>query len=549
MPGIDYTLGMKTAGFDSGIKGALGKLGAIGSKVGLALGSAGLAGGVALAAGIGKAIGKSSQMEGLRTAFIPLLGGIDQAKERIAELSNFAASTPFELPEIAAASKTLETLTRGALATGDGLRIVGDVASGTGQSFEEIAVTIGRLYDGLDSGRPVGEALARLQELGVVSGDVRGKIEELQKEGRKGAEVWAVAESALGRFSGSMELQSQTWNGKLSTLSDNIGMAFAAFGEPIIDAVKPFLDGAIGATGSLTEKAAAFGQKIAEVIGFIAAAFSTGELTSIIGDGLKLAFMESVNFLFAAFRGTIAVVGQLIVEAFRNAVLYFEILTTADFWKGMGNAIIGLFLDAVGFLQKGIAEALEIARPLAELFGKGDSIDAAQSVFRESADILREEAQSRYGQAGDQLGPVAAKIEQRAKDMAANIAERYTTAFEASGNILDTSGTRNSLAASFEKVKKAQQEAAAKTAAAREQIVAGTSASPVTDTTAPASASTRTTPTADRLAQIGGYVGAAAKGLAARAAEKTAAAMEKAVKHLASMDRRLGNPHRGGIFV
>ncbi len=44
---------------------------------------------------------------------------------------------------------------------------------------------IGRLYDGLQSGRPVGEAMMRLQELGVISGDTRNQIENLQKSARK----------------------------------------------------------------------------------------------------------------------------------------------------------------------------------------------------------------------------------------------------------------------------------------------------------------------------------------------------------------------------
>ncbi|MFR7733459.1 MAG: hypothetical protein ACLU7D_08945 [Collinsella sp.] len=52
------------------------------------------------------------------------------------ELADFAAHTPFQqLPEIAAASRTLETLTDGALSTGQGLAMVGDVASGTNPPF------------------------------------------------------------------------------------------------------------------------------------------------------------------------------------------------------------------------------------------------------------------------------------------------------------------------------------------------------------------------------------------------------------------------------
>lgn len=87
------------------------------------------AGATAAIAGIGVAVGKATQMETLETAFVPLLGGIDQAKARMKDLSQFAASTPFEIPEVGKASTVLETLTKGALYTGEGLRMVGDVAS------------------------------------------------------------------------------------------------------------------------------------------------------------------------------------------------------------------------------------------------------------------------------------------------------------------------------------------------------------------------------------------------------------------------------------
>ncbi len=310
------------------------------------VGTAGIAAGVAASlAGVGvafKGVEKAAEMETLRTAFIPLLGGAAEAKMRIKELSKFAAATPFELPEIAKASKVLETLTRGALSTGKGLRMVGDLASGTGVGFDEIAVTVGRLYDGLDSGRPVGEALARLQELGAISGDTRGKLEQLQKEGKKGREVWGVAEKALGKFSGSMELQSETWTGKLSTFKDQIGLALAAFGEPIIDAIKPFLDKSISMTSALTEKAVGFGKTVGKAIALISAAFSSGQLPGLLKDGLMLAGKNFVNYLYGGIRGIIAGSWEWIKNIPELLLGAFKTLTNPDFWSGLGKIFKGL---------------------------------------------------------------------------------------------------------------------------------------------------------------------------------------------------------------
>lgn len=536
MPGIDYTIGAKTSGFSSGIDGALGKLAGLGKAV---AGMTALAGGAALAgigAGIAKAVGKAADMEGLKTAFIPLLAGIDAAEKRLSELTQFAAATPFELPEVANASKTLETLTKGALSTGNGLTLVGDVASATNQPFDEMAVTIGRLYDGLDSGRPVGEAMARLQELGIISGASRAKLEAMQAEGKKGPEVWAVAKASMEKFSGSMKLQSETWNGKLSNLTDNIGQALAAFGAPIMDSLKPFLDDAIGMTGSLTEVAAKFGGKVADAIGYVRAAFTSGNIAEAAGLALKIGFQEGVNFLWKSFTGILNAVGQYFVELGRNFVTMFEILTTPDFWKGLGNALMGVLLDCMGFLQSGLAKALEVVRPIAELFGKGDAINGAQGQLRENANTWHGMADDKYGKAGDQIGPSADKAIARLKEAGENIVTAYANGFEKTANLFDTGDGKARLRNLHEDwMASAETEKAARKKAAND--LAADVVKPKTGEDAAAAVSKGGSKgiSADRLAQIGGYVGKSAASMASKAAEKTEQWTRKTAEGVASL--------------
>lgn len=171
---------------DAGAKIASGTASAIsnGLKMAgkIAIGTA-IAGLTAGGLGIGKAIGKAAEMEGFETQFETLLGSAEKAKARMAELAEFGAKTPFNLPEVVNASKILQTMTGDALSTGKGLELVGDVAAATNTPFSELAVTMGRLYDGLNNGRPVGEALSRLQEIGAISGKVRGEIEKLSGGG------------------------------------------------------------------------------------------------------------------------------------------------------------------------------------------------------------------------------------------------------------------------------------------------------------------------------------------------------------------------------
>jgi len=131
-------------------------------------------------AGVGvMALQKAGEMQVFGKQFKVLLGDAELAEERLRELAEFGAKTPFELPGVVRASIVLETLTGGALATGEGLKLVGDAAAASNQPFQDIAVHIGRAYDAIKSGRPFGESAMRLQELGLITGDTRGEIEDL----------------------------------------------------------------------------------------------------------------------------------------------------------------------------------------------------------------------------------------------------------------------------------------------------------------------------------------------------------------------------------
>lgn len=488
MPGIDYTLGMKTSGFNSGVSGALGQLASLGTKVAAITATAGLAAGAGFGVLIAKSIGKAADMETLKTAFIPLLGGIKQAQDRMAELARFAAATPFELPEIVAASKTLETLTRGAMSTGKGLTLVGDVASGTGARFEEVAVTIGRLYDGLDSGRPVGEALMRLQELGAVSGDVRGKIEALQKEGKKGKEVWSVAEQALGRFSGSMKLQSGTWNGLMSTFQDTVSAVMVTFGQPIMDALKPYLEGATAKLESFAGVATAVGAKIGAALGILQAAFEGGKLMELAGNGLKIGFMDAVNTLAKGVQAAMAGAGAALQAS--GIMDKFTHLAEA-----IGQTITSAILSALSEVpgMKSLAPGM---------------VDSARQAKME---------------AGWQMSQVG-KSPVNLAEGAAAAAKTFKETFASLPDLLDTTAARKDWAATLAPLTASS----AAATAARDAALKATVAAVVTPQPGGPAAGAAATlsgkgsnTSADRLAQIGGYVGSAARGLSTSAAEKT----------------------------
>jgi len=210
------------------------------------LGVAGL--GIALLAVGKKAIDAKAKFETLELTFKAILGSTEKAKKRMRELAEFASSTPFKLEGIAESSKILETLTKGALSTGKGLRMVGDAAAIAGVPMEELSVHIGRAHSNLSNNRPAGESISRMQELGLIAGDTRNKIEELQKQAR-GTEAWELLQKSLEKNSGAMKDLANTFSGKLSTLMDKFDDFYrVAFNEGAFDTMKKGVDTLIEST-------------------------------------------------------------------------------------------------------------------------------------------------------------------------------------------------------------------------------------------------------------------------------------------------------------
>ncbi len=215
-----------------------GSMGVLGGQAKALKGAFALIGGTVAGVFVKSLVSAASEMETLETKFKVLLGDTESAKARMQELSKFASTTPFQLNEIANASRVLQTLGGTALATGDSLRMVGDASAISGESFENLAMHVGRAYNSLNANRPIGESLMRLQELGLLSGDARTEIERLQQSAQ-GKKAWDVLKSELMKTEGGMKELSKTFGGLTSTLKDQFGEALRQIANSgLFDSIK-----------------------------------------------------------------------------------------------------------------------------------------------------------------------------------------------------------------------------------------------------------------------------------------------------------------------
>lgn len=314
-----------------------------------------------------------------------------------------------------------------------------DMAAAGFGAAEQNAVQLGKALNDPING------LAALRRSGITfTEEEKAKIKTLAESNRM-HEAQALVLAAIEKQVG----------GTAAATADASVQIKAALNQGFEEVGKPLAAALASITPQFLEFVEMAKPKLAEAGQFLVAIFRSGEALNLVWSSLKLAFAQSVNFLWATLRATIAATGQYIVEYFKTAVTYFQILTTPEFWSGMGNAIIGIFLSAISFLQKGFSEIIEVARPLAELFGKEDAFNSIQKTIRESAAILDEDAAARFSKAGDLLEPAAQKIAQRLAEAGENVKTRFSETFANTAEAIDTSGMKREFGDTVERIKAA----------------------------------------------------------------------------------------------
>ena len=182
----------------------------------------------AFAAFIAQGVRFNKQVEKATIQFGAFFRNAEQAEAHVRSLTDFAARTPFQLPGILQASRMLLTFAADAAFGADTLRIVGDAAAGVSAPIEEVSTWFGRMYTAIQAGRPMGEALQRLQELGLLSGVARTKMEDLSKAGADQEVIMGILRDEWEKHNGAMERLSGTTEGLESTFTDLVAQVAGA---------------------------------------------------------------------------------------------------------------------------------------------------------------------------------------------------------------------------------------------------------------------------------------------------------------------------------
>jgi len=220
---------------------------------------------------VGKLVGAFAAAQAVRFVFVQaaeiqtqtrslevLTGSVQKATQIVKELQDLGAATPFTSSELIDAAKRLQAFGVETNKVVDTTRRLADVSGATGAELQGLVTAYGQVQA---KGRLQGEELLQFQERGVALQKVLKEeyklsgqeFQDALEKGRISAEAVETAiiklTDAGGKYADGAIAQSDTLNGKLSTLQDsfqrlaqNIGTFFEPVFKFLIDGVNALLE-------------------------------------------------------------------------------------------------------------------------------------------------------------------------------------------------------------------------------------------------------------------------------------------------------------------
>ena len=225
---------------------------------------------------ISSGIEYNAQIEKYTTGFTNMLGSAEAAQQVMSQIQEDAAKTPFDVASLTQANQYLISAGENASYARNTIMALGDAVSATGGGNDEL----NRMSQNLQQIANTGKATtADIKQFAYAGIDVYGILADYT--GKSTAEVQKMtisydlltqalqaASEEGGRYYNSMDTQSQTMNGRVSTLKDNVkqlaglltgdlssgvGVVIGNLNDMLVAAQEAYkTDGWIGLAGAIT---------------------------------------------------------------------------------------------------------------------------------------------------------------------------------------------------------------------------------------------------------------------------------------------------------
>lgn len=319
---------------------------------------------------VGGAVDYQKSMEYYTTSFTVMTGSADKASETVKKLADIGATTPFDMPQLADATTLLMNFGFSADDAVDSMMMLGDISQGNADKLD----TIARAYGKMNSAQKVSlesinmmidAGFNPLQEISEKTGESMQSLYDRISKGKMSVdeitESMKRSTSEGGKYFQSMDAQSQTLDGRLSTLSDTINSKLGEALQPIlqkaadewipnitnaidnmdIDSVVSVIDEIVSSVGDLFGFIMGNGDTIISLVAGIGTAMLTWNVASMI---------NGVVTAVKAFQ--MANEGATVAQALLNGVMNANpIMLVATLLAGLVATIITLWNTNEGFRE------------------------------------------------------------------------------------------------------------------------------------------------------------------------------------------------------
>lgn len=347
-----------------------------------AVGTAGAASFAALGFLTKGVVKAGAEFEQTSIAFETMLGSAEQAKKTLDELSQFAAKTPFELPQLENTSKQLLAYGVSAEELIPTLKMLGDISAGVGMDkLPQLTLAFGQVRAAT---KLTGSELRQFSEAGVPLlgtladqlGKTEGQILEMVSAGEIGFKDVETALATLtgegGKFFNLMGNQATSFSGLWSSLNDQLTLTARVIGTEVLPYLKPVVEtltGLVMTVGDFAKENPKLTAAILAVTLGLTALLAVLLPIALALPGLVLMF----GGLATAFGVVTAISAPMLLAIAAIAVTlgylvtqgYFTKDAWQDVWLGIkliatdaANAVINVVEGMVNFLLEGVNKAI-----------------------------------------------------------------------------------------------------------------------------------------------------------------------------------------------
>ncbi len=259
---------------------------------------------------ISSGIEYNAQIEKYTTGFTNMLGSAEAAQQVMSQIQEDAAKTPFDVASLTQANQYLISAGENASYARNTIMALGDAVSATGGGNDELNRMAQNLQQIANTGKATAADIKQFAYAGIdvygILADYTGKsTTEVQKMTISYdllTQALQAASEEGGRYYNSMDTQSQTMNGRVSTLKDNvkqlaglmtgdlssgIGVAIGKLNDMVVAAQEAYkLDGWSGLIGKITGLTTVIDKAKSSAVGLKAVfdALKSGEIGIFHGD-------------------------------------------------------------------------------------------------------------------------------------------------------------------------------------------------------------------------------------------------------------------------